>query len=202
MKLILLRHAQSEKNTKGIVNADPSIPYPLTPKGRKQARRSAERLRDEGAQAIYCSQLPRAKETAQIVGEALGIPVRVDARLNEMGNGVFEERPRIAYHLAIWNRVVKTPPGGERSEDVLDRMLGAFEDIRRQHDAAIIVSHGGPIHYLVRHLKGKPLADRSLDYPAKAASIILEIDSRGHAHGCARRNTQASANPKGRGTGQ
>jgi phosphohistidine phosphatase len=73
MRLVIVRHAEADAG-------HPDELRPLTPEGREQARRLGERLRADGVapEAIVCSPLLRARETAAALG--LGEP-EVDDRL-------------------------------------------------------------------------------------------------------------------------
>lgn len=59
---------------------------PLTGKGRRQAERLGQHLAAAGfvPDAVLASPLVRARQTAEIVADLVGVPVRLDARLGEM----------------------------------------------------------------------------------------------------------------------
>ncbi len=71
--LYLVRHGQTPYNAERRLQGQTDIP--LSETGRGQARALGERLKNEGARfdALYCSRLKRARETASIVGEYLGL---------------------------------------------------------------------------------------------------------------------------------
>ena len=77
MRLYLVRHAEAAAGT-------PDELRPLTPDGREQARALGADLRQAGVSpdAIVTSPLLRARETALLVGQELGIEMTVDARLS------------------------------------------------------------------------------------------------------------------------
>ena len=86
MRLLLIRHGESEGNLEGRIQGWDD--YPLTNRGRRQAARSAERLaEEESIQEIVTSPLARAAVTAEIIGGVLGLPVRYDERLKEYNFG-------------------------------------------------------------------------------------------------------------------
>jgi broad specificity phosphatase PhoE len=103
---------------------------------------------------LYCSQLARARETAQIVGTALGLAPVVDERLAEGHRGVWEgrlfeeierEEPE-AY--AAWRRAGEDFrfPGGESLREQSDRVEAALQDVARHAPhPAVVVCHGGSI---------------------------------------------------------
>ena len=106
-RLLLIRHGRSTWNADKRIQgqADP----PLDEVGREQARRLAERLRGDPPVALYTSPLQRARETAEIVGQALDVPVVPDGRLKEYDVGaitgltweqVVEQHPDVAHACA------------------------------------------------------------------------------------------------------
>jgi probable phosphoglycerate mutase len=155
MKAFLVRHGESEKNVRKIVNSTPHMTLPLTERGREQAAHAANALRGRGAQLIVTSPLPRAKETAQIIAHELGIPLREDARLNEIDNGVYEggTEPEYRAYLdhKLDNRHRRTPEGGEPFDALLERVGAALRDCKREgYEHVVIVSHGHPVEAAIR----------------------------------------------------
>ncbi len=153
MRLIFVRHGESVWNHEGRVQgiADP----PLSERGRAQAALVAERLaREFSPAAVYVSALQRATETGRIIAARLGLPLHVDARLNEYDIGaltgltdaeVAEQYPEIR---AKWEMDVQWVPipGEEGLYRFLDRITRAMEDIIAAHpgDAeVVVVTHGG-----------------------------------------------------------
>ena len=61
-----------------------SLDSPLTALGRTQAQATAETMHGRGVQRLLCSPLGRARHTARVVAEAVGLPVEVDAELAEI----------------------------------------------------------------------------------------------------------------------
>ncbi|MBD0330582.1 MAG: histidine phosphatase family protein [Thermoleophilia bacterium] len=88
MRLVLVRHAEAAPGA-------PDAERPLTSRGREQARELGERLAREGIrpETVLTSPLRRARETADLVGTALGVGPEPDARL---APGATAERVREA----------------------------------------------------------------------------------------------------------
>ena len=74
MEIIFIRHAEKEKTGED--------PY-LTKKGIKQSKHLANRLKRENFDEVYCSDLDRAKQTAEIVSKQIGIKPKIEKSLNE-----------------------------------------------------------------------------------------------------------------------
>jgi probable phosphoglycerate mutase len=147
----LARHGETEDNVARRVQGwcDP----PLNPRGIEQAHALAQKLSDTPIAAVYSSQLARARQTATVVCEHLGVSLTVDERLAESRRGEWEGR--FAWELeleypdlwAAW----KQPdsdfrfPGGESLAEHADRVREALADIRRGPLPALAVCHGGTI---------------------------------------------------------
>jgi probable phosphoglycerate mutase len=134
--LLLVRHGETDWNADGRLQGQTD--RPLTDYGRRQARELAEQLADEGLEAIYASDLARARETAEIVGERLGLPVELDPDLREKDWGTWEgltsvERDRVEFV-------------GESTEAHQERILRALRRISERHpgdERVLVVTHGG-----------------------------------------------------------
>ena len=134
--LLLVRHGESDWNAEGRLQGHTD--RPLSDFGRRQARQLAEALEGEELEAIYSSDLARARETAEIVGERLGLPVELDPDLREKDWGTWEgltsvERDRVEFV-------------GESTEAHRERILGALRQISERHPGEariLVVTHGG-----------------------------------------------------------
>jgi broad specificity phosphatase PhoE len=134
--LFLVRHGETDWNAEGRLQGHTD--RPLSDYGRRQARRLAEELEGEELEAIYSSDLARARETAEIVGERLGLPVALEPELREKDWGTWEglnavERDRVEFV-------------GESTEAHQERMLRALRRIADRHPGdgrVLVVTHGG-----------------------------------------------------------
>lgn len=89
MRLILIRHGQTTSNVgHHLDTADPGAD--LTDLGRAQAEALVDTLVAEQIRAVYASTLVRTQQTATPLARALGLPIRIDARLREIGAGDLE----------------------------------------------------------------------------------------------------------------
>ena len=83
-----LRHGETVANAAGRIAG--ALDTPLTDRGRDQAGRAADQLQTQGIAAIWASPLVRARDTAQIVADRLGLPVRLLPDLAERRWGDWE----------------------------------------------------------------------------------------------------------------
>jgi len=174
MTIFLARHGETEWNRVGRWQGNTDIP--LSEVGRAQARKLADRLCTRGITEIFTSDLSRARETAEIVAEVLGVArVRLDPRLRERGFGCFEGLTREeceAQHAEAWARYLadrrSTPTGGEPQEQVVARVVAALKAVAESADLAshiLVVSHGAAIRSFVHASTGiapAPLANTAL----------------------------------------
>jgi broad specificity phosphatase PhoE len=133
--LLLVRHGETDWNAVGRLQGHTD--RPLSDFGRRQAEQLAGELEDEPLDAIYASDLARARETAAIAGERLGLPVVLDPDLREKDWGTWEgltsiERDRVEFV-------------GESTEAHQERILGALKRIAERHPGGrvLVVTHGG-----------------------------------------------------------
>jgi broad specificity phosphatase PhoE len=82
MKIILIRHGESEANAQGIMQGQ-KVDKSLSKLGREQATKLAKRLKNEKIEAIYSSDLKRAKETAEEINKFHNVKIKLDKRLRE-----------------------------------------------------------------------------------------------------------------------
>jgi probable phosphoglycerate mutase len=148
--LLLARHGETDWNAAGRWQGHTDVP--LNAAGRAQALTLAARLRAEGVRAIATSDLCRARGTAEIVGEALGLEVAlVDAALRERAYGRWEGLTRSECEAQFpeeWARHVSDPrtppPGGESVDALLARVVPAVHGAaERLASPALLVTHGG-----------------------------------------------------------
>src|SRR3954451_7890805 len=133
--LLLVRHGETDWNAEGRLQGHTD--RPLSDYGRSQAQQVAEELGGEELEAIYSSDLARARETAEIVGERLGLPIVLDPDLREKDWGTWEgltpvERDRVEFV-------------GESTEAHQERILRALRRIAERHPGGrvLVVTHGG-----------------------------------------------------------
>lgn len=133
--LVLVRHGQSEVNTKGIFSSGREG-YPLTDVGREQAGAIAQELKKLNVSKVYSSPVLRAVETATIISTNLGLSFEQDERLAERGFGSLEGK---AYSGYSW-RMNKEDYGIEEFGILSARMNSFMNDLG--NGVIVAVTHG------------------------------------------------------------
>lgn len=161
----LVRHGITEWNVLGIAQGSSNIPLNKT--GKEQAIALSERLAaEEQWDLIVASDLERAKETAEIIGAKLGLPIsHFDARLREMNGGQIEgttEDERLVKWGADWRSL---DLGMETRESIAERATAALQDIVRDYPGkrVLVVSHGGLIGLTLKSLLPEQFKKTLLD---------------------------------------
>jgi probable phosphoglycerate mutase len=153
--LYLIRHGEAVSNVQPIVGGMRGDTG-LTPRGVAQAERLRDRLASTGeiaADVLISSTLPRARETAEIIAPALGLPIIWDDDVQEMRPGVADgmslDEFRAKFGIPSTEREPFRPlaPGGENWSQFMLRVATALDRIARQHrdKAVVIVCHGGVV---------------------------------------------------------
>ncbi|MHB1000543.1 MAG: histidine phosphatase family protein [Armatimonadota bacterium] len=159
MRVILVRHGQTVSNIENRYqgHADTS----LSDFGRFQVAKLGERLKREKIDAVYSSDLSRARETAEVIAGYHDLPVITDIRLRECCFGdwegltvseIQERYPDLfsSYHM---DSIKHRAPGGERLEELQSRVAESVEEIASCHPngTVVVAVHGGPIRAFICH---------------------------------------------------
>ncbi|NUT20639.1 MAG: histidine phosphatase family protein [Hamadaea sp.] len=165
----LVQHAEKQ--------SEPGDP-PLTDRGREQAIRTAELLRQHNVCAVYSSPLIRAMQTAQPIAEAVGVEVRPDRRLAERMN--WDGRQPLAEFLAEWERATRVrdfvPSSGDSSHRTAARMIAFLQSVTEARGPVVAVSHGGATSDMLRTLLGDDAVPRSLLEKGVPACAITTLE--------------------------
>ena len=152
-QVFLVRHGATdwnkEKRAQGHADID------LNADGHKQAAAVATELAHEHIDAVYSSDLKRARDTAVAIASAQGLEVQVDPDLREIDQGDWEGLTTDEIRTRwpnLWgpNRHYNARPGGESPQQVKSRSLRALRRAVEAHPegAIVVVSHGGTIRWL------------------------------------------------------
>jgi broad specificity phosphatase PhoE len=179
MKLILVRHGETEWNATGRVQGEADIP--LNRKGLEQARKVAARLKTEPVDIIYSSSMKRARQTTEAIAKFHKVPIRYsnlirERKFGKLGGMPNEEYRRIREKEGIEFHLFR-PPGGENYMDLQKRVKKFLAMIRKKHSSqtVVVVSHGGIIRTIITILTKRPLANVHEIEQHNAAVNIIEL---------------------------
>jgi broad specificity phosphatase PhoE len=140
---IFARHAESAANAAHRLNSDPAHRFGLTDDGRRQARLLGDQLAHFQIDQAVCSRFPRAQQTLELALGGRGIPLRIDADLDEVDAGSFDGAPITAYWT--WkesHRPSDRFPGGESLNAAAERYTKAVRRLLdRPEPTTLIVGH-------------------------------------------------------------
>lgn len=142
--LLLVRHGETDWNAERRWQGHADVP--LNERGREQATALADRLAGDPIDAIYSSDLARARDTAAAVGDRLGVPVIADPALREIDVGSREG--------LTWEQTGEREWDGEAKDDHAARILDAIRRIAQHHpgERVLVVTHGGSMRRVHEHL--------------------------------------------------
>jgi len=155
MRLITVRHGESESNISGVTAGWMDVE--LSDEGLRQAKKVALRLKNENIDAIFSSDLKRAVKTAEEIAKYHDCEVVLDKRLREQNRGRYEGGPG----KNLWadlkasgkNILEWKPENGESFGEVKKRFMNFLSEIEKKYKnkTVLVVSHGVALSILSRH---------------------------------------------------
>lgn len=171
LQVYLVRHGETVWNAARRIQGQSDSA--LTDKGEQQARQVGERAKSLGITHVISSDLGRTRRTAEIIADACGCSVTLDARLRELNMGVLEQRPidSLSEEEEGWRRTLVNGtengriPQGESMAEMAERMHQALNACLNLPAGSrpLLVSHGMALGVLISTLLGLPAhAERRL----------------------------------------
>lgn len=173
-RLCIVRHGETAWNAEHRVQGQ--LDVPLNAVGLAQAQAAAKLLAREKFDAVYSSDLSRARQTALPAAALLSLPVLADPALRERHYGIFE---RLTYaevkktYPEDYARFAAREPDyafrtGESLRDFCARSIAVISTLasRNEGRSILVFTHGGVLDMLYRHIAGLPLgAERDFGIP-------------------------------------
>lgn len=183
VEIFVARHGQNEDNVAGVVGGHRN--KPLTDLGREQARNLAQGIIDAGLtfDAVYCSPLIRAHETADIVATVAKLPKPVVIEdLIERESGVlsgmdYDAIKRVVKTDTIQSGVITyflDPEGAETFPELVIRGQKVLDEVRARHDQGkvLLVCHGDIGKMIYAAATGHKWQDVLIDFHFGNAELI------------------------------
>ena len=159
----------------------------LSPVGIEQVRRVSERISsgDYHIQHVFSSDLPRAKETAEIIAEKLGLTVKMLKEFRETNNGDLAgiskakfqtDYPGLFYSSLEWDQRY---PNGDSPALFFTRIKNAWQSFKSEASAlsgnTLLVTHGGVIDVILCLENGENYTNKRVHYHVNHAEIIRAV---------------------------
>ncbi|NLC77764.1 MAG: histidine phosphatase family protein [Clostridia bacterium] len=180
MRVILVRHGQTEWNKAGKFQGHSDVP--LDRVGREQVEATAAYLAREKIEAVYASDLSRARDTAAAIAAYHGLEPVCDPRLRELDMGHWEGLDFNAVYSnyrqeydAWYGNAEGVIPGGEGVKDVEKRVLEFIREISPKHKGTVVIAtHGGVVKGVLAYALGPEyLWEQRVDH---ASVTIVNIE--------------------------
>ena len=184
----LIRHGESEANMHDVFLGHYNMD--LTQIGRKQARMTADYLKNQVCQAdvIYSSDLVRAYQTAKYTAERFNMPIIKDKNLREIDAGYWDNvkfddlANEFADSFGTWcnNIGYARCDGGESVEELQRRIVSAVTRIARKHKDSVVFlfTHATPIRAFAAHCLKTSLEDmKDVSWAANASITKVVYDN-------------------------
>jgi len=184
----LVRHGATEANLrKPYLLQGRRTNLPLSQVGRRQAEATQRVLRDRPIHAIFTSPLQRAHQTAHILAEPHGLPVRSLEALSECDVGRWEGlswdevRSQDPTLWAAFDADPGTQPyaGGESFQQVQDRVIPALQQLLMDHpvENILVVTHNIVARVIVAHVTQTPISQARRIRQDNGGITILATDA-------------------------
>jgi broad specificity phosphatase PhoE len=173
---VIARHGESTLNHENRVNGDPSVPVPLTEKGRDEARLLGAQLAHVPLELCVHSRFERTRETAEIALEGRNVPFEVEPLLDDIDVGELEGGTLDDYRA--WKRAhtrCDPFPGGESLDEAARRYARAYRRLlERAESSMLVLTHEIPLRYAINAADGSDDLDGPTHQLANATPYLFD----------------------------
>lgn len=186
--LILVRHGETVWHKENRYTGSSDVE--LTPEGHQQAKRLAAWAADNRPDALVCSPMHRARDTAAPVAAALGMTPRVEPELREIDFGSAEGRTLAEIDSEVLAGFHRDPaanffPGGENPASAADRCIAVLSGLATEFadGTVMVIAHSTLFRMALCELLGLPIGRYRTVFPAlhNCALNTVRLDERGAA---------------------
>ena len=147
-KLLVIRHSKARANEQGILMGI-KLDSPLSENGITLAQKRGQELHSQSfvPDRVYTSKLKRAKQTAQIILDELGVTTEIIelTSLNERDFGEHDGKP-YRFVLEAFEKYGENPPTIEAVRPFIDRILEGLTQIKEETSGTtLVVTHSNPV---------------------------------------------------------
>ncbi len=177
MRLLLIRHGRTASNVGRLL--DTGHPgAPLDDTGLQQAQRLVDRLAHEPIEAVFTSDLTRARQTGEPIAAVRGLSVHELPGLREIYAGDDDMSPDWNPYIAVLDSWFDDPhhslPNGENAIVFLDRFDRAIAEIAASGvGCAALVSHGAALKVWVPARASNLEAGAARAWPLDNTDVIV-----------------------------
>ncbi|MDE0243634.1 MAG: class I tRNA ligase family protein [Candidatus Kaiserbacteria bacterium] len=141
---LFVRHGESKHNRRKLFHCQPGDSDGLTERGKRQATAAGKKIRDRSPTVIFCSPLPRAKQTAERIAKETGAKVIEDPLLTELQVPSLNNRPirELLWEIkrgALYKHIDTPVADGESYRDIYRRIQTFLETVDAQYEGETIV---------------------------------------------------------------
>ena len=180
IRIVFETHSTTEDNEAG--RATGWLPGRLSATGRDQAAALGRRRRDDGIDAVFASDLFRARETAEIALGGTSVPVLYDWRLRECDYGERNGMAAAEMHANRVHHLDEPYPGGESWRQAVTRVGRFLADLplRWQGARVVVIGHVATRWALDHWIDGRPLEELVTEDFAwqEGWEYVLDLSSR------------------------
>ena len=162
MKLYVVRHGQTNYNLRHLCNDDPRVDVHLTDLGEKQSQEVAKQLKSVEFAKVLISELPRTRQTAEIITQGHDLPFIVDKRINDRKTGC-EGKTVTEFEKALGQDLFNIKlSGGESFQEEKQRVFAFLEELKqsKENGSVLIVTHHEIVKIMVGYFNN--LSDREM----------------------------------------
>jgi len=186
IEILLIRHGETDWNAEKRLQGHLDIE--LNAEGVRQAALLGAALRDEHLDAIFASDLRRARQTAQALADTRTLPVQIESGLRERCYGAFEglryaeigaRYPEAHQQMLARALDTRYPPGVNVAETLREfstRSVAALMCLlgKTTHSKIAVVTHGGVLDCINRAARGVDLSQaRDFEIPNAGINRLL-----------------------------